>query len=366
MENMKIAFIGRGNLKTNASTLRALRLGNLLSEKSYEIHLYLPEDDFNRSVANEIKNKGIIFHFCGDGFTEFFIKLFILSRNEFDYVHVLNVGVNSFLVGYFYKIIKRKSKIITDIDEKIELLQKSFLRKIFLKYLERFAVKKSDIVLVASLYYFEILKNVRDKEIYYFPYAIDQSNFSIGSNYKLGTSAKTKYLVYLGTFQNYNELLLIINAAEKLKKSKDYFQFLLIGDGPNKNQLEKLVINRKINNITFLGYLPDNNVKIIFQKASVFLFPIYNNEINRYRCPNKIFEYLKFRKPIVTNCVGEVSNILEDDAHYFIENSLQDFIEKILEAINSPKIPSKERIELNLWSNRAKMYIKIISEVQYS
>ncbi len=81
----------------------------------------------------------------------------------------------------------------------------------------------------------------------------------------------------------------------------------------------------------------------------MFVFPLNNSEISRSRCPNKIFEYLKYRKAIVTNLVGEVANILEEDAHYFQENSLDDFVDKIIEAKNNPLIPSLARIELHSW-----------------
>lgn len=364
---MKIAFIGRGNLKTNASTIRALRLGKILSVENYEIHLFLPKEELNISLSEDLRFRDIKFHLCGRGITEFFSKLLNLCKDDYEYIHTLNVGVKSFLVGYLYKLFKDGTKIILDIDEKTSILFNSKIRNSLLGCLENFALKKSDIVLVASKYLFELFSTKRKGNLFYFPYAIEDDVPEIGL-YKnisdFNTKDGYKYLVYMGTYQNYSELELILSAADKLQKLENKLYFLMVGDGPNKNILEEECLKKNINIISFLGFLTDDKLKEIFDLASVFIFPINDNEINRSRCPNKIFEYLKYKKPIVTNPVGEVYNILDRDAHYFKENSQEDFVARILEAITLPKIPSDKRIISNLWSRRANDYIKIISEVQ--
>ncbi len=267
MEIMKIAFIGRGNLKTNASTLRALRLGKELSTKNIEIHLFLPRDDLNQALSTDKRNSFIKFHLCGRGISEFFVKLFCLYKYNFDFLHVLNVGLKSYFVAYVYKLVNRECKIILDLDEEVALLHNSKFRKMFLQQLENSAVKRSDIVLVASKYLFNKLMMSRSEKIYYFPYAIVEGNFHSNSKNNPYLDDSIKYAVYMGSFQNYEELSLIIKAAPVLNKLDNTLKILMIGDGPNKKKLEEESIKKELGNLKFLGYQSDENIDLIFQSG---------------------------------------------------------------------------------------------------
>lgn len=84
------------------------------------------------------------------------------------------------------------------------------------------------------------------------------------------STLSNKQFVACGRFVEAKGFDLLIEAFEKYSKYEKEWNLLIIGDGPLRNELERLVANKKLNSrITFTGYI--DNVKEKMMESSIYL-----------------------------------------------------------------------------------------------
>ena len=106
-------------------------------------------------------------------------------------------------------------------------------------------------------------------------------------------------VVYVGSIRKVNNLGLLLDAAKKVKKKKVIF--LIWGNGDELEILKRRVVNEKINNVIFKGFVEKKYVAYITQKADLNL--IHNNPSSIFKYGisfNKLFDYLASGKPSLT------------------------------------------------------------------
>lgn len=122
-------------------------------------------------------------------------------------------------------------------------------------------------------------------------------------------STERKIILYIGALQPGRGLNQIIKSAEYLD---DSFQFLLIGYGPERDNLEREITKRKLNKkIKLLPPLPSDQVVNIIRKAQVGLCLIENVSLSYYlSSPNKLFQYIAAEVPILASNFPEYRRIV--------------------------------------------------------
>lgn len=363
---MKIAFIGRGHLRNNASTLRALGLGKELKKLGHEVFLFLPDFPSNRELR-ESTSSYLNVQLCSSGVLEFPSKINMMLKYSFDIIHSLNIGSKSYFIAYVYRLLKGSGLLIADMDEWNSKLFSHPVRKKFIELLENLALKKSDCIICASKSLAQKFLEHSKRNIHYLPYAVDSVLFNRQSTgfekLRIRFYGK-KLIVYVGSFQPHFDLDIAVSAARKVVIAEKNSLFIFIGNGPLREQIQKIAETVSAEHFYFPGYLPDESVAQYLRAADVLILPLRDNDINRSRCPNKLFLYLAAGRPIVTNKVGEVDGIMGDEAHYFNPSDSSDFSEKIIEALKMPKQISNERIQRNSWKERTNQYLEIIAELK--
>ena len=102
-------------------------------------------------------------------------------------------------------------------------------------------------------------------------------------------------ILWLGRILPRKGLNLAIEAIAQLPKELD-FHFYIIGDGPLKEQSEKIIMDFNLQDkVTFTGKLPYDLLKPIFEKSHLLLFPSLIDS-----CPMQVFEAMAYSLPIVT------------------------------------------------------------------
>ena len=92
---------------------------------------------------------------------------------------------------------------------------------------------------------------------------------------------------------------MLLDAAKKVKNKKVIF--LIWGNGDELEILKRRVVNEKINNVIFKGFVEKKYVAYITQKADLNL--IHNNPSSIFKYGisfNKLFDYLASGKPSLT------------------------------------------------------------------
>ena len=88
--------------------------------------------------------------------------------------------------------------------------------------------------------------------------------------------------------------------------------FVFIGDGDNKDALEELSKSLKLKNVYFEDAVPSKQIPQILMNADICLTNLKKIESFKLVRPNKIFQYMAVKKPIVCGIWGEASDIVSE------------------------------------------------------
>ena len=127
-------------------------------------------------------------------------------------------------------------------------------------------------------------------------------------------------VVYAGAHGPANGLEVVIDAASLLFKKSANIHFFLIGDGPEKKKLIKNVQERAVGNITFLDPVPKSQVPAVLHQSDLLLICSRNLELYKYGIsPNKLFDYLASRKPIIMSGNFNINIVRDSKAGITVE-----------------------------------------------
>lgn len=175
-------------------------------------------------------------------------------------------------------------------------------------------------------------------------------------NYKKQkTNLSKPNVVYIGTIDEWFDIDNIVDYAKKNKKIK----FYLIGPiNPKMKKINKL----NISNIIVYGPIEHKQVPSFIDDSTVMIMPFKINEIIKYVDPVKIYEYLYFKKPIVSSYWKELDQF--NDLMYYYKD--KDEFEKVLDKALNSKFKETKRydkiMEESKWDNRLDIYLNTLED----
>jgi len=120
---------------------------------------------------------------------------------------------------------------------------------------------------------------------------------------------------------------LVIEVAERLKTEK--VEFLIAGKGPLLDFYREQIKEKKLENITLLGYVPDIDLMQYYQECDLVLVPAAYGE--GFGLP--IIEGYLFNKPVIASAVCAIPEVIFSDDFLF-ENTAESLIHKLYFAGN--------------------------------
>lgn len=130
---------------------------------------------------------------------------------------------------------------------------------------------------------------------------------------------KTRF-VYMGIFQKYYEILLVIEAFKQINKKIDNIELHFYGDGPLLSIIKSNA--EDITNIYIHGRYQNKDVhQMINPKTDVLLLPYKDNLLTKIGSPIKLFEYLSLGTPIIASNIGQLSEIIKHEYNGFLYTS---------------------------------------------
>jgi len=121
-----------------------------------------------------------------------------------------------------------------------------------------------------------------------------------------------KFIVaYTGAIGPANDLPTVTRAAERLRDRKDIC-FLIVGDGKDRPQIEKIVAEQKLENVLMVGLRPKSEMPSILAAADACLATLKNIPMFKTTYPNKIFDYMAAGRPIVLGIDGVIREVVEE------------------------------------------------------
>lgn len=142
------------------------------------------------------------------------------------------------------------------------------------------------------------------RKAYYINNGIDKDQYDILKNQKyqdIDLENNKFKVIYAGAIRPINNVGMIIDTAKELEKEE--IEFLIYGDGNEKEKLEKIVKDEHIKNVKFKGLVSKEKIPYILSKSSINLLNYSATQYNwaRGNSSNKLFEYMASGKPIISN-----------------------------------------------------------------
>ena len=120
-------------------------------------------------------------------------------------------------------------------------------------------------------------------------------------------------LAYIGSFQPYEGLDILIQSMPLIAKIFPNVQLLIAGDGPERSQLEALA-NRLgvLQLVRFVGRIPHDRVTEIYAVADVLIYPRIDSLTTRLTTPLKPLEAMAMGKAVVASDLDALRELIED------------------------------------------------------
>ena len=158
-------------------------------------------------------------------------------------------------------------------------------------------------------------RGVQRNKITLIPNGCDLSIFSTAKPKRPnGVKDSDLLAIYGGTHGTANGLHNALNAARVLKeRQRDDIKILLIGSGKQKLKLEKIKSEYKLDNVIMMDPMPKHEIAKYFSGADIGLQLLDNIHAFYYgTSPNKFFDYISAKKPVLVNYPGWVANMIEE------------------------------------------------------
>lgn len=122
------------------------------------------------------------------------------------------------------------------------------------------------------------------------------------------------HIIYAGTIGLANGLDTILDAAKCLQRDRRAVSFIIVGNGPQKQDLQHRVESEVIENVTFLEPVPKKEVHQLLSKADACIMLLKDSPVFRWGVsPNKLFDYMAAGRPVLFG-VKTPHNIVEHAA----------------------------------------------------
>lgn len=278
-------------------------------------------------------------------FWEFVLAWRVLLRHGFDVIHACNPPDNIFLIGLFFKLLRKKF-LFDHHDINPELYEAKFGRRdFFYKVMlawERWTFRTANV---------SIATNESYKKIAVERGGMDPTKvFVVRSGPKLerlkifppvdALKQGRKYLVgYVGVMGRQEGIDLLLKAAQHIvyKLKREDVHFGLVGGGTSLDEMRAYARELEVDEyVTFTGRVPDREMLAMLNTADVCVNPDVANEMNDKSTMNKIMEYMALAKPIVQFDLAEGRFSAKEASLYANKNDPVDFAHKIVQLLDDP------------------------------
>ena len=188
-------------------------------------------------------------------------------------------------------------------------------------------------------------KNVKESDIIIVE---NMLNTALFDSYEIDELIINKYknsfnLLYIGGFLDNRGLEHVIEGMSLLENKED-INLILVGDGPIRNKLEKLVKLKQLNHkVHFEGWQKQEKIKSYIKSSHIGLIPFKRTEQTDNSSPNKLYQYMYYGLPIVSTDCTSIKAIVENNKVGIVYKSenMEDFANSILQLYNNNLVSTK-------------------------
>ena len=125
--------------------------------------------------------------------------------------------------------------------------------------------------------------------------------------------ADGKFLVcYIGTMGMAHGLETLLTAAANLQSQHSDVQFLLVGEGAEKERIRADAQSRGLNNVLFLDQQPREKIPAFISAADACLVLLKKTDVFKTVIPTKMLEFMSCARPVILGVEGQARQIVEE------------------------------------------------------
>ncbi|WP_289281988.1 MULTISPECIES: glycosyltransferase family 4 protein [unclassified Methylophaga] len=170
---------------------------------------------------------------------------------------------------------------------------------------------------------------------------VENGSFGIQSNPRHYAKRKLTKVLYVGRLVDWKCIDIAIEAVSKLKNT----ELTIVGDGQERNNLERLCREKNIENVSFTGLVPHNKINEFYDEADIFVLPSIRE------CGGAVvLEAMSRGLPVIATDWGGPADYLTPESGFLIapkskEWMVEQFSNTILRLADSPEL--REKIGMN-------------------
>jgi len=122
-----------------------------------------------------------------------------------------------------------------------------------------------------------------------------------------------KFVVsYFGAHGRANRVGQLLDVAERIQDTASDVRFMLVGDGMEKPALVADAKARGLDNVVFVDAVPKDRVCDYINASDVCTAVLMKNDTFKTVYPNKVFDYMSCKRPIILGIDGVARKLIED------------------------------------------------------
>lgn len=145
--------------------------------------------------------------------------------------------------------------------------------------------------------------------------------------------ATGEYLIgYLGHFGRGQALETVVAAAEILADRDPSIRFVLVGDGPRRDEIREKIRGMPGVSITVHAPIPKESTRAFYNSCDICLVPLAPYTSFQATIPSKLFEIMACEVPVVGSMSGEGEHVIKDSGGGVVAEpgSAESMVEAIL------------------------------------
>lgn len=356
---MTVLFLTLSSFSSFPTYKRAIGMGEALAQLGHKVYVAVLNCEENRvRMAKEaphceplwVEHTGVI--------RETIIKLRMIRRLKPDVLYSTSFSVRN--LAFLGCLVPRQTKMVVEF---CELYSEYPTKRLGWKFRETMAVFENGYLLCASKYLERHFKGEAQKwklkrQVEYSPYA-----YPSYLKPKVNFTAHAPHIVFMASLWRGYGVYDVIEAVVKLLHKIPDIHLEILGGGPEKENLHRLVAERKLErNIHIRGFVSEDELNDYFSQASVFVAPLHDTLQDKARCPSKLFYYIPYGKPIVTCPIGDPIETLGEYGYYYKCDDIDDMSRAIQQAIlaSSSFAYPNGFVERHSWMARARQFEEFV------
>ena len=173
------------------------------------------------------------------------------------------------------------------------------------------------------------------------------------------------FLLYVGSAFPHKNLRRLVKAFRLIKEQHPTLRLFLVGKKEyHAKRLEKWVAGQDVSGAVFTGFVPDAELKWLYENAAAYVFPSLSEG---FGLPG--LEAMVHGCPVVSSNATCLPEVYEDAAHYFDPLDVDDMAQKISEVIDNDKLRSslvekgRKQAAKYSWRRMAEQTLEVYNQV---